>query len=197
MNEEADLVLVATLAQRLGQRNQMIVVHPNHVIGAQHLLKAAGEEFIDPKITAEIAAGEFRKIEPVMQDWPQYAIGKAVVEFLVIVLLQANRDIGNAVTLDRFGRLRLAVGDLTVPAEPEAAALLERRPNRDFEPAGPLPAVGNAYTIGDYDEARQYRSPQLRDNLIALKINPDIEYVCGKLPHSFPVTECTSSDNSP
>ena len=52
VNEETDLVLVPALAQRLGQRNQMIVVHPHHVVGPQQLLEIAGEEFIDTKIAA-------------------------------------------------------------------------------------------------------------------------------------------------
>ena len=52
---------------------------------------------------------------------------------------------------------------------------LKRRPDRDFEPAGPCGAIWYANSVGHYDEPRQYRSPQLRDSLIAVKINPDIE----------------------
>ena len=41
MDEEADLVVVAAIAQRLGQRNQMIVVHPDDVVGLQQLARVA------------------------------------------------------------------------------------------------------------------------------------------------------------
>ena len=37
MDEETDLVAVAAVAQRLGQRNQMIVVHPDDVVGLQQV----------------------------------------------------------------------------------------------------------------------------------------------------------------
>lgn len=52
---------------------------------------------------------------------------------------------------------------------------LERRSDRNFEATGPRAAVRNADPVRNYDEPRQYRSPQLRDSLIAVKINPDIE----------------------
>src|ERR1035441_5097213 len=197
MDKEADFVFVAELAQHLGQRNQMIVVHPHHVVRAQQLLQIAGEEFIDPQIAAKIAAGEFGEIEPVMQDRPQHTVGKTVVEFLVVVLAQTDGHVRNVVVLDRLGCPRMAIRNAPAPAEPDAAPPPERRPNRHFEPAGPRSAVGNANAVGDYDEPRQYRSPQLRDSLIAVIINPDIEYVCGKFPHNLPVNGCTSSDRIP
>ena len=77
--------------------------------------------------------------------------------------------------LGGLGRRRVAVADSPAPAEPDAAAPPQRWADRDFQAAGARPAVGHADAIGDYDEPRQYRSPQLRDNLIALEINPDIE----------------------
>src|SRR5262249_32641278 len=83
------------------------------------------------------------------------------------------------------------------PAEPEAALPLERRPDRHLEAAGSGAAIRNANSVRHYDEPRQYRSPQLRDSLIAVKVSPDIEYVCGKFPHNFPVSGCTSSDKRP
>src|ERR1700688_1882026 len=175
MDEEADFVLVAAITQRLGKRDEMIVMHPHHVVGLEKLLQIAGEKFIHPIITAEIAAREFGEIEPVMQYRPQHAIGKAVVEFLVIVLAQTDSDVGNVVALDGLGRLRIVIRNASAPAEPDAAAPSQRGTDRYLEPAGPRPAIRNANAIGDYDEPRQYRSPQLRDSLIAVNINPDIE----------------------
>src|ERR1017187_376342 len=175
----------------------MIVVHPHHVVRPQQFFQIAGEEFIVPEIAAEIAAGEFGEVEPVMQDRPQHTVGEAVVEFLVVVLAQTDGDVGDVVVLDRLGRLRIVFGNASAPAEPAAAPPPKHRSDRHFEPAGPRSAVGNANAIGDYDKPRQYRSPQLRDILIAVIINPDIEYVCGKFPHNLPVSGCTSSDRIP
>ena len=175
MKEEADLVGVAALAQRLGQRNQVIVVHPDYVVGTQQLLEISGEKFIDANIAAEIAAREFGKVEPVMQNRPQHTVGKAVVEFLVVVLAQIDGGVSDVVVFGDLGGTRVFFRDTPAPAEPKTAAPPQRRPDRDLEPAGARVAIGNANSVRYYDEPRQYLSPQLRDSLIAVKINPDIE----------------------
>ena len=51
----------------------------------------------------------------------------------------------------------------------------KRRSDGDFEPSGPRTAIRNSNSVRHYDEPRQYRSPQLRDSLIAVKVKPDIE----------------------
>ena len=100
VDEKADLVVVAAIAQRLGQRNQMIVVHPDHVVGPQQFFKMRGEILVDAEITAEVAAREFGKIEPVMQDRPQHAVGETVVEFLIVVLAQIDGGVSDVVVRD-------------------------------------------------------------------------------------------------
>src|SRR5690606_1577225 len=79
MQEEADLVPVPAFAQRLRQREEMIVVHPDDVVWPQNLVQFIGEMLVDAQVAAEVTAREFRKIEPVMQDRPQHAVGEAVV----------------------------------------------------------------------------------------------------------------------
>ena len=175
MKEESDLVLVPALAQRLGQRHQVIVVHPDYVVGTQQLFQIFGEEFVDAEIATEIAAREFGEVEPVMQNRPQHAVSETVIEFLVIVLAQVDGGVSGIVVLGDLSGTRIVVGCASTPAKPKPAALAQRRPDRDLEPAGARVAIGNANSVRDYDEPRQYRSPQLRDSLIALKINPDIE----------------------
>ena len=56
--------------------------------------------FVDAEIAAEIAAREFRKIEPVMQDRPQHAVGEAVVVFLVVVFGKVGDDILDVFVFD-------------------------------------------------------------------------------------------------
>ena len=38
--------------QRLGQRDQVIIMHPDDVVGLQHLGQLVGEMLIDPQIAA-------------------------------------------------------------------------------------------------------------------------------------------------
>ena len=70
VNEETDFVAVTTIAQRFRQRNKMVVVHPNHVVGLQQCFEMTGEILVYPEIAAEIASREFGEIEPIMQDRP-------------------------------------------------------------------------------------------------------------------------------
>ncbi len=153
----------------------MIVVHPHDVVGPQQGFKMTGKILVDAKIAAEIAAREFGEIESIVQDRPQHTIGEAVVEFLVIGLAQINSGIGNIIVRNGLHITGHIFGNAPAPAEPQAAVPLKRRSDRHLEPAGPRAAIRNANPIRHYDEPRQYRSPQLRDSLIAVKVNPDIE----------------------
>ena len=76
-----------------------------------------------------------------MQDWPQHAIGEAVVEFLIVVLAQVDGRVSYVVLRDGFDGARCVFGDAAAPAKPQAAMPLECRPNCHFEPAGTCPSI--------------------------------------------------------
>src|SRR5262249_7567648 len=135
----------------------------------------SGEIPIDAEIAAEVTTREFGEIQAVMQNRPKHTVGEAVVEFLVVVLAEDSGGVRNAARSDGFHPPRRVVGNAPAPAEPKAAVPLERWPDRNFEPTGPRAMIRNANSVRHYDEPRQYRSPQLRDSLIAVNINPDIE----------------------
>jgi hypothetical protein len=82
-----------------------------------------------------------------MQDRPQHAVGKAVVEFLIVVLAQVNCRVGDVVVRDGFDGARCIFGDAAAPAKPQATVPLERRPNRNFEPAGRAARSGTANPV--------------------------------------------------
>src|SRR4029077_3633847 len=86
MEEEADPVLVAKLAQRLGERYQVIVMNPDQIVGLDQLMQLPGEGVVDPQVSAEIAMSEFGALELIMQDRPQHAVRKPAVIFLVVLL---------------------------------------------------------------------------------------------------------------
>ena len=124
VQEKADAVLVPARAQRLRERDQVIVVHPDDVVGPQQLVELAREMLVDAHVAGQIAAREFREIEPVMQDRPQHAVGEAVVVFVVVLGAEIGHDIVDVVMMDRVGLDRIALaGDLAAPAEPHALPL--------------------------------------------------------------------------
>jgi hypothetical protein len=70
MHEKADPVDAAQLAQDSRHRNEMIVVHPNDVVPAQHLVELPGELFVHPEIGGGVALRQIGEIETIMTDWP-------------------------------------------------------------------------------------------------------------------------------
>jgi len=75
---------------------------------------------------------------------------------------------------------RLDIGgghDLAAPAEPHAFHFIHRRRERDFEATGALAGVrtGNRHPVRHEDQPRQYRSSQLRDSRMAVRISTAIE----------------------
>ena len=107
VQEVADPVLVAARAQRLGERDQVIVVHPDEIVGAQHLVELVGEMLVDAHVAGEIAARELGLIEAIVQDRPEHPVGEAVVVFLVVVGAEAGDDVVDIVVMDRRGLGRL------------------------------------------------------------------------------------------
>src|SRR5215471_7654903 len=134
-----------------------------------------GEILVDAEIATKVSAREFGQIEPIVEDRPEHAVREPIIEFLVVVLTQIDRGIRDVVVCDGLDPTRLILRNSSAPAEPEAAVPLECGSDRNFEPTGPRAAIRQTNSVRHYDEPRQYRSPQLRDSLIAVKINPDIE----------------------
>jgi hypothetical protein len=56
VQEIADAVAMAAVAQHLRQRNEMIVMHPDDVVGLQQIGELVGKVRVDAAIAAEIAA---------------------------------------------------------------------------------------------------------------------------------------------
>ena len=107
VQEEADLVLEAHLAQFGGQRDQMVVVDPDDVVRLDQRRQPVGEEAVDAEIAGHFLAAIFGKIQPVMADRPENTVGKAVVIFL---------DVGIGQIRQRVGDLALLVSSTAVPA---------------------------------------------------------------------------------
>ena len=79
MQEKSDSVAMAAVAKHLGERNEMIIVRPDNIIGTQPIDDLIGKMHVDASIAAQIAKGKFCKVEAVMEDRPQHPAGEAVV----------------------------------------------------------------------------------------------------------------------
>ena len=56
MQEKSDAVAVTAVAQHFCKRNEMIVVHPDDIVGLQQIVQLVGEVRVDAPVAAEIAA---------------------------------------------------------------------------------------------------------------------------------------------
>ena len=149
VEEEADPVGMAAASQRVGNRNQVIIVHPDEVVGLDDPLELGREMIVHPHVAGEIAPRELGEVEAEVQDRPQHAIGEAVVVFLVILDRKIGHDIGD-VLLHHGVSFDLGLRDgLAAPAEPHSAATFQGRPQRDLEAAGAIGAIGDAHPVRD------------------------------------------------
>jgi len=151
VQKKIDPVGVAAPSQRVRDRDQVIVVHPDQVVLPDYFFELGREMIIDPEISAEIPTRELSEIKPVMQNRPQHTVGEAVVIFLVVVVGQVGDGIFDVLVLDGM-RFQLACcRDPAAPAKPDAAVPLKRRPQRDFEPACALDTIAgrNRNAVGN------------------------------------------------
>ena len=71
VEEEADPVLHAALAQLLAERDQMIIVDPDQVVRLDQRRDRLGEALVDPLVAAAEAAVIFGQVDPVVEERPQ------------------------------------------------------------------------------------------------------------------------------
>ena len=79
MHEKADPVDAAQLAQDSRHRNEMIVVHPNDVVPAQHREELPGELLVHPEIGGGAAFRQIGEVEAVMTNRPKRLVGEAAI----------------------------------------------------------------------------------------------------------------------
>ncbi len=109
MQEEADGVLHARGAQHLAEQEEVVVLHPDDVVGPQERHQAGGEALVDAAVALFEAAVEVGQVEAVVQRRPQGAVGEACVELVIVHLRDVDRRGGDGVFL---GELQRAVGAL-------------------------------------------------------------------------------------
>src|SRR5689334_7218405 len=88
MQEEPDWVLDTAAAQRLGQRNEMIIVNPDRVVGPKERLELAREALVDVDIALVKTGVELGKVEAVVEDRPDDGVRISEVILSVFLLAQ-------------------------------------------------------------------------------------------------------------
>jgi hypothetical protein len=92
---------------------------------------------------------------------------------------QIGNDVFDVLVFDGSRSELVSRSDFPAPAEPHAAVVLQRRPQRHLKPAGALGAIagGNRNTIGYDRQARQYRPQSSATECLAVKTKPVEETV--------------------
>ena len=179
VQKESDALLAAERAQFGGQRDEVVVMHPDHVIVVQQRLELSREKLIHAAVTCEMAGVEIRQIQSVMKHRPQHAVGIAFVVALVVAAIQIDRGQRDLAGTARV-QLTFAIGcvvfrDVAAPAEPQPTGLLQRISQCHGEAArSGFARICEA--VGDDDEtAHQITLLHGLDNAMAALITPTIE----------------------
>ncbi len=127
MQEEADAVGDTEIAQFGRQRNEMIVVDPDHIIRLDHRQKMICKQAIDPEISGHVLARVIDQIQTIVTKRPEHAVGEACIIFINILLVEIEQRVANGSHIADRQFLHLAIGKgLAGPPEPYASAFAER-----------------------------------------------------------------------
>src|SRR3546814_8483073 len=88
---EADPVAKAVRAQSLAQRQEMIILHPNQIVRLDQRDQAVRELLVDAFIAAAELILILGKVDAIMEERPERAVGIAVVIFLDVLRLEVDR----------------------------------------------------------------------------------------------------------
>ncbi len=156
MQEKADPILDAQLAQFARQRNQMIIMHPNQIVRPNHRPEHLREIFVDRDIALELGAMKFDQPELVMQQRPQRAVGVTQIIFLIIRPAEIDRGESDVAAPRNLGGVGPGFGGLARPAEPDTAFRPQRLADCRLEAAGAQGAgAGRPDPVGNRDQSCQ------------------------------------------
>src|SRR3546814_14138843 len=99
----------------------MIILHPNQIVRLDQRDQAVRELLVDAFIAAAELILILGKVDAIMEERPERAVGIAVVIFLDVLRLEVDRRGGDAIGA-RHGQLAGEMLDLLArPAEPDPA----------------------------------------------------------------------------
>lgn len=150
--EKSDRVADAQSPQRLGDKDKVIIVNPDDVVGLQQGSETGCEQFVHAPVGRPGLAVEFGQVDAVMEERPERAIGEGEIKALIVRALKIDQHAGDpAVMLDDCVPGRVVL-DLAAPPEPQRVARSERRLNGGDETAR-ISCRCTADAIGHDDQA--------------------------------------------
>ena len=155
VKEEPDPVLEAQPAKLHRERNEVIIVDPDHVVRPQERSQRLREDAVHPEIAFRFGAVDLKEVQTVMADGPERPIGEASVIEVVVAPGEVQNSERDLAGLNQVGGGRRTIDGLSGPAEPEPALLLQRPFERDREPActgGPV-LRRDGHPVRHHDEA--------------------------------------------
>ncbi len=170
--KNAESLTRAGVAQAGAQRNQVVVVHPHEIVGAQHRLKPGGELAIDAQVGRVLRVDEAELVDEVVEERPERAVAEPEVVQLVVLAREVGGRVRDSAPDREARRGGRSVDDLAAPAKPQAAAGLHRRQHADREPAGGRSLARDRDAVRHGDEPAHTRSSQLRDRRTAVLTIP-------------------------
>src|SRR5688572_24891825 len=136
VQKESNRYSDAELAQSRAQRNQVIVVNPDEIVGPQQGQKLARKLSVDVLVCIALLRTKAELAGHVVKYRPQGAIRETVVVALEFLATKLHRDVGDAIAHLNIRLSRLTISQLAVPSEPHPAAVSQCGQDSDCETAG-------------------------------------------------------------
>ncbi len=143
VQKEKPAVRHAERAQRVRERNQVIVVHPpDHVVRPEQRREPA----IHAAIAIVLVAIELDQVRAIVKRRPERRVGETVVVLVIVALDETDGRERHRPVLFQPDVLGRRVEHVAAPAEPHAAGFLQRIVDTDREAARRRAAFGNRRT---------------------------------------------------
>ncbi len=161
MEKEADGLLDAGPAQFGSQGNQVIVVHPDHVVRLKQRNQLAGKQRVDAAVRLVLPSAVGEVAQEIVQQGPQTIVTETVVIALEIALVQINGREGDIVLLDQPGIPGFG-GQRAAPAKPDTPPLGECRQHSHGQATRRAAGLAHAHPVGDGNQPAHSASSQER-----------------------------------
>jgi hypothetical protein len=172
VQEQADGLSQPGFAQALRQGQQVVVVHPDEIVGLEQRLQRAREALVHALVGFIVGIVVTEAVHEVVEQRPQRAIAEAEIVVAELGLVEVDRGKGDAVLARHGGIIRGRLDGLAIPAEPQSAPCLHRGHQAHGEPTGHATSLGYGNTVRYCHQPAHTISSQLRDSRSALPMTP-------------------------
>ena len=156
VQEEAHPPFPARGAQLGAHQQEVVVVHPDDVVGTGELREQPGEAAVDRLVGGELGLVEVREVGAVVEHRPERAVGVAEVVAVVLGLREVGEREVDVVLGEQPDPAGLALEHLARPAEPDAAAALGQRVGERHRQAAGARGAGRGDAVRGDDQSSRH-----------------------------------------